>query len=131
MSGAVLPDGARALIDTPEFAVLSTANPDGSHHLCVMWVARDGDALLMATRRGRPQHRNLLADPRATVLVYSRTRPTSFVQIRGVASFPDLDAGALIGSLSHAYTGTPHDTPIEDPERVAIRIDPSHVVFRP
>ena len=56
-----LPSGARELIDAPEFAVLSTANPDGSHHLCVMWVGRDGDDLLMATRKARPQHRNLRA----------------------------------------------------------------------
>ena len=78
-----LPPEARALIDTPEFAVLSTINPDGSQHQCVMWVARDGDDLLMSTRRGRPQHRNLLADARASVLVYARARPTTYVTVSG------------------------------------------------
>jgi PPOX class probable F420-dependent enzyme len=123
-----LPPEARALIDAPEFAVLSTINPDGSQHQCVMWVGRDGDELLMSTRKRRPQHRNLLGDSRASVLLYARARPTSYVTISGNATLSEDSAGLLIDELAQAYTGRRHvAVQGDDRARVTIRIPPERV----
>lgn len=125
-----LPPAVRALIDRPEFAVLSTANADGSHHLCVMWVGRDGDELVMATKARRRQAVNLRARPQASVLLYARDRPTRYAEIRGTATVEPHGGAELIDRLARAYTGAErHDTTgsPDDAERVVIRLVPERV----
>jgi PPOX class probable F420-dependent enzyme len=125
-----LPESVRRLVDGPDVAVLSTSNPDGTHHVCVMWVGRDQDELLMVTKKHRQQYLNLVADPRATVLVYARARPTHYVEVRGHASFDDEGADALMDTLAHVYTGTDYVSP--DPTdarpRVIVRITADRVL---
>lgn len=124
---ATLPAQARELIDNPEPAVLGTLNPDGSTHLCVMWVAREGDHLLMSTRAHRRQYANLERDPRAGVLVYSRLLPRRYVDIRGRAELGGDGADKLIQRLSIAYLGTDHSPFIDYEPRSMIRIIPERV----
>jgi PPOX class probable F420-dependent enzyme len=124
---AALPAQARELIDTPEPAVLGTLNPDGSTHLCMMWVAREGDHLLMSTRAHRRQYANLERDPRASVLVYSRLLPRRYVDIRGRAELGGAGADELIRRLSLAYLGREHSTLIDYEPRAMIRVLPEHV----
>lgn len=123
----VLPAGARELIDLPEPAVLGTLNADGSAHLCMMWVGRDGDELLMSTKAHRRQYRNLLRDPRVTVLLYSRPLPRRYVQIRGRAKLGGPGADDLILELAGAYLGGEHTAWTDQDERALIRIIPEHV----
>jgi Pyridoxamine 5'-phosphate oxidase len=47
-----LPDGAKRLLDSPEFATVATLEPDGRPHLSVVWMGRDGDDILFSTIRG-------------------------------------------------------------------------------
>jgi PPOX class probable F420-dependent enzyme len=122
-----LPAGARELLDVPEPAVLGTLNADGSPHLCVMWVAREGDELLMSTKAHRRQYRNLQRDPRASVVLYSRPLPRRYVEIRGRAELGGAGAEQLILVLARAYTGHEHDGWSDQDERVLIRIIPEYV----
>lgn len=124
---ATLPAQARELIDTPEPAVLGTLNADGSMHLCVMWVAREGDHLLMSSRAHRRQYVNLERDPRASVLIYSRPLPRRYVDIRGRAQLGGDGADELIQRLSLSYLGTRHSPLIDYEPRSMIRIIPEHV----
>ncbi|XVV08672.1 TIGR03618 family F420-dependent PPOX class oxidoreductase [Actinoplanes sp. CA-131856] len=130
-SGAVRLSGAvRELIDRPEFAVLATAEPDGSSQLSVMWVGRDGDNLVMATKDGRRKVRNIRRDSRVTVLVYDRQRPTRYVEIRGRATVVGEGGAALVNELARRYTGRDHviGDPAEEADRVVLRIVPDRVV---
>ncbi len=117
------------LLERPEFAVLSTAEPDGSAHLSVMWVARDGDDLLMATKAGRRKVRNIRRDPRVTVLLHDRVRPARYAEIRGTARITDEDAYALVDELARRYTGAAHVVagPAREAGRVVLRITPSRI----
>ena len=40
-----IPEQARAILDNPEFAVVSTIEPDGQPQSSVVWFERDGDDL--------------------------------------------------------------------------------------
>jgi len=124
---ASLPPLARELADAPEPAVLGTVDPDGSAQMCVMWVERDGDHLLMSTRSHRRAYRNLERDPRASVLIYSRALPRRYVQVRGRAELGGRGADELIGRLSLAYLGIEHSPHIDYAERSLIRIIPERV----
>lgn len=136
----VLSEDVRALIAKPEFAVLSTAEPDGSAQLSVMWLGLDGDRpddpsqlrgerIVMATKGGRRKVANIRRDPRVTVLVYDRARPTRYVEIRGVAVVTSDDAIALVNELADRYTGRPHEvgTDAEEADRVVLSITPTRV----
>ncbi|GAA1611100.1 PPOX class F420-dependent oxidoreductase [Actinoplanes couchii] len=126
-----LPDEVVELLDRPEFAVLSTVQPDGSAQLSVMWAGRDGDELVMATKAGRRKVRNIERDPRVTVLVYDRARPARYAEIRGTARITGEDAHTLVDELARRYTGVPHQRGAdrEEATRVVLRITPERVLF--
>jgi PPOX class probable F420-dependent enzyme len=132
MTTVLLDERARALLDAPEFATLATVLPDGQPQLSVVWIRRDGDDLLVSTIEGRRKHRNLLADPRATVLVYPRDDPYSYLEVRGTVTMTTEGGVALIDELNDKYHGTgryPGDDGT-DHVRVVVRITPTKVVVR-
>ena len=127
---AAIPDKARQILDNPEFAVVSTIEPDGQPQSSVVWFERDGDDLLMSTVKGRRKHANLVRDPRATVLVYPKDNPYSYVELRGTVTMTDEGGRELIDRLCHAYTGGERYTYDDgtDNVRVVVRLTPEKVV---
>ncbi|WP_211275240.1 TIGR03618 family F420-dependent PPOX class oxidoreductase [Actinoplanes rectilineatus] len=127
-----LPAEVRELLDRPEFAVLSTTDPDGTIQSSVMWAGRDGEEVVMATKGGRRKVRNIARDPRVTVLVYDRRSPVRYAEIRGTAQVTGEDAHALVDELARRYTGADHvvTDPAEEADRVVLRITPTRVLFR-
>ena len=119
-----------SILDAPEFATLATLQPDGQPQLSVVWLARDGDDLLMSTVKGRQKHRNLGRDPRATVLVYPKANPYSYVEVRGTVTMTEEGGRELIDRLNLQYTGGDRYTMDDgsDNVRVVIRLTPSKVI---
>jgi PPOX class probable F420-dependent enzyme len=118
-----LTDEVRTMFDGPNFAVLSTLEPDGKPQSTVVWVQRDGDALLIALPRKRRKTANLARDPRATVVVFDPANPYRSVQVQGTATLEDDPDGALIAELSHKYVGGPYPGFAgPDPDWVTARI---------
>ena len=86
----------------------------------------------MSTTRGRRKTLNLEADPRATVLVYPRANPYSYVEIRGTATLTEEGGRALIDRLARTYLDVDR-YPMDDGTdnvRVVVRITPEKVVLR-
>ncbi|MFZ4485115.1 MAG: PPOX class F420-dependent oxidoreductase [Candidatus Nanopelagicales bacterium] len=127
---AELTPAVSLILDAPEFATLATLQPDGQPQLSVVWLARDGDDLLMSTVKGRQKHRNLERDPRATVLVYPKANPYSYVEVRGTATMTEEGGRELIDRLNLEYTGGDRYTMDDgsDNVRVVIRLTPSKVI---
>lgn len=46
-----LDEGTRRILDGKNFATVSTLNPDGVPQTSVVWVKREGDAVLFSTGR--------------------------------------------------------------------------------
>ncbi len=127
-----LPEGAKDILDSHEFATIATILPSGQPQLSVVWVERDGEELLVSTTRGRLKTRNLEADPRVSLLVYPRNNPYSYVEVRGTATLTEEGGRELIDRLARAYTGADRYTMDDgtDNVRVVVRITPDKVVFR-
>lgn len=122
--------GVRAVLDSPEFATVATLLPDGSPHLSVVWVERDGDDVLFSTVVGRRKHRNLLADRRVSLLVYPKDNPYSYVEIRGTITMTEEGGRELIDRLAGKYRGLdryPFDDGTDN-VRVVVRVTPTKVV---
>jgi len=126
---APLPPETYRLFDDVQFATIATIEPDGRPQLSVVWVARDGDDVLVSTVKGRRKFRNLESDPRATVLVFDKADPYSYVEVRGTVSLVEAGGRELIDTLCEKYRGItpyPHDSP--DAVRVVVRVTPDKVI---
>ena len=125
-----LPDPAKALFDAVEFATIATLEPDGRPQLSVVWISRDEDDLLVSTVEGRRKHRNLVADPRVTVLVFPKDAPYTYVEVRGTASMTTEGGRELIDAHAKKYQDLdryPWDDGTDN-VRVVVRVTPDKVV---
>jgi PPOX class probable F420-dependent enzyme len=121
--GIALNDEIRRLLDGPNFAVLATLNPDGGPQTSAMWLGRDGDDVLFSTVAGRRKHRNLLRDPRASVVVLDAEDPYNYVELRGRVVSMDEDVGrAFDTGLSWKYDGKDPDPDRPGAVRLILRM---------
>jgi PPOX class probable F420-dependent enzyme len=120
--GIELSEAALRLLDGRNYAVLATANPDGSPQTSVMWVGRDGSDLLFSTVEGRVKHRNMLRDPRVSVTVIDSSDPENYVELRGRVSMAP-DTGRRVDTrLSWKYDGKDPDEDRPGAVRVVVRM---------
>ncbi len=118
-----LTDEIKKLLDRPNFAHLSTLMPDGSPQSVPVWIAREGDRILIGTGEGSLKARNTRRDPRVSLSIVDMDDPYSEAQLRGRVTerrpdghFRGMDA------ISHKYTGQPF--PFRNPEgRVVLVIE--------
>jgi PPOX class probable F420-dependent enzyme len=121
--GIPLSDEIKGLLDRPNFAHLATLMPDGSPQSAPVWVAREGDRILVGTGEGSLKARNTRRDPRVSLSIADMDDPYAEAQLRGriVERRPD---GAFAGmdAISRKYTGQPF--PWRNPEgRVVLVIE--------
>ncbi|WP_188195380.1 PPOX class F420-dependent oxidoreductase [Nonomuraea sp. SYSU D8015] len=126
---AKLPEEARKLLDAPNFATVTSLNPDGGPQSTVVWVRTDGDDVIFSTAKGRRKPRNFERDPRASLLVIDPDDPYRYVEVRGHVTMTPDPEGALIEELSQKYRGQSwEDKP--GTERLIVRIRPDRVTVR-
>lgn len=123
-----LDEKTRELLDGKNFATVATLHPDGAPHTSVVWVARDGDAVVFSITGDRQKARNLAHDPRLSITVFDVANPYVAVDIRGRAELIDDPDRSLPNRLSHKYLG--QDWPAEpaDVRRLIVRVTPEKVV---
>jgi PPOX class probable F420-dependent enzyme len=103
-----LPPAARALVDRPLLAALTTLEPTGAPHTTPVWIDRDGDVLLVNTASGRVKARNAGRDPRVAICIVDPDDPMNTLAVEGtVVEITTEGADALIDALSLKYTGDP------------------------
>jgi PPOX class probable F420-dependent enzyme len=103
---AALPADHLDLLDLPVVAALATRLPDGSAQTQPVWFARDGNDLLVNTSLERRKGRNLLADPRATLLVIDPDG-ARWVEVRADVELSTHEAEAQLDELTRRYTRYP------------------------
>jgi Pyridoxamine 5'-phosphate oxidase len=81
MSLAALPCEHSALLEGPVSVVLASRNPNGSSHLCPIWLGRDELYLYVATSGGLVVDRNLRARPTVSLLVVDPADPYRWMDV--------------------------------------------------
>jgi PPOX class probable F420-dependent enzyme len=116
------------LLTQPNYAVVSTLNPNGSIHNTVVWASlEEGGRVAVNSAVGRVWPSNLQRDPHVNVLVFEAGNPYHFVEIRGVADEAD-GADEHINALAKKYIGKdeyPYRQPGE--QRIKFVIEPERV----
>jgi PPOX class probable F420-dependent enzyme len=125
----------RDLLERPLVAALSTRMPSGAAQTQPVWFELDGNDLLVNTTLERRKGRNLVADPRATVLVVDPDDSSRWIEVRGDVDLLDEGAEAHLDRLTRRYTRKQHYYgtiyPVEQrahETRVIGRIHPRHIV---
>lgn len=109
------------LLARPICGVLTTMGADGRPQSSLVWVDYDGECSLINTTLERRKGRNLVANPKCSLLVVDPDDTTRFVQIRGDAEL--IHDGALehLDALTRSYTCHPahygHIYPAEQESR--------------
>lgn len=120
-------DATRKLLDGRNFATVATLNRDGGPQTSVVWVVRDGDAVLFSTTAGRRKARNLARDPRVSLTVFDLENPYHSVDIRGVVELLEDPEKSLPRKLSQKYLGEDPPPEPEDVLRLIVRVTPQQV----
>ena len=104
---------AKALLDKPNFAHLATIMHDGAPISAPVWVARDGERVIIVTEDGSLKGKNTLREPRVAISVVDFDDPYNELQIRGrvVERRPDPQLKAY-DAMSRKYVGS--DWPYRD-----------------
>ena len=101
-----LSEQAKALVDRPVLASLTTLHADGTPHTTPVWIDRDGDDLLVNTASGRVKARNVERDPRVSVCVIDPDDGQNVLAVEGtVVEVTTRGADEHIDALSRKYTG--------------------------
>ncbi|MGZ3586674.1 MAG: PPOX class F420-dependent oxidoreductase [Candidatus Limnocylindrales bacterium] len=96
------------LLTRPICAVLTTMLPDGQPQSSLVWVDHDGECAVVNTTLERRRGRNLLANPKLSLLVVDPDDTGRFLQIRGDAELVRDGALEQLDAVTGKYTRHPH-----------------------
>jgi PPOX class probable F420-dependent enzyme len=105
----VLNDAARALLESPTLAQLTTLDPDGAPQVSAVWVGLDGDDIVSGHMRRTKKVRNVAADGRVALALQTDVVNSyglqEYMVVRGRARVEEGGAAALLQRLAHVYLG--------------------------
>jgi len=106
--GISLSDDVKKLVDPPNFAHLATLMPDGSPQSAPVWIAREGELLLICTEGTSLKGKNTQRDPRISLSIVDFRDPYTEAQIRGrvIEQRPDPQL-EYFDRMSRKYIGKP------------------------
>jgi PPOX class probable F420-dependent enzyme len=124
------------LLTRPICGVLTTMGEDGWPRSNLVWVDHDGECATVNTTLEWGKGRNLLRDPKLSLLVVDPDNTVRFIEIRGEAELVTDGALAHLDELTRRYTGHPrfygYIYPRERQERetrVICRAHPQRIVL--
>lgn len=95
------------LLTRPVTAVLTTLMPDGQPQSSLMWCDFDGQCARINTTAERRKGRNMLADPRVTLLIVDPDDTSRYIEIRGQVELTQEGAIDHLDELTRQYTDHP------------------------
>ncbi len=111
-----IPASHRDLLTRPIVGVLTTMGADGWPQSSLVWVDVDGEFAQVNTTLERQKGRNLLADPKVSLLIVDPDDTARYLQIRGEAE---------LRHRRRARAPRCPDAEVHPPPRV-LRLDLSH-----
>lgn len=95
------------LLTRPVCGVLTTMGRDGHPQCSLVWVDINDGCARFNTTLERQKGRNLLANPKVSLLVVDPDNTSRFIQIRGEVEFVTDDALDHLNTLTRKYTRHP------------------------
>lgn len=99
-----IPESHLDLLTRPICGVLTTMGDDGRPQSSLVWLDYDGECVRTNTTLERQKGRNLVANPKVSVLVVDPENTSRFIQVRGDAELVSDGALEHLDGLTRAYT---------------------------
>ena len=126
---AEIPAAYRDLLGAPTTVSFATLLPSGQPQVTPVWCDLDGEYIRINTAKGRQKHKDMLADPRVTVMALDPTNAGRYIEVRGtVTRIEEEGADAHIDKLAKDYMGAdtyPYRSPNE--QRIICYIEAQRV----
>ncbi len=104
-----IPGSHKDLLEGPVNVVLTTMMPDGQPQSTPVWCNMDGNTLLINTMRQFRKAKNILANPKVSLLAYQLKEPLRNIEVRGrVVEMTEDGALEHLNELNLLYTGLPN-----------------------
>lgn len=104
---ASIPASHLDLLTRPVHGVLTTMMPDGQPQSSLVWCDYDGECVRVNTSRERQKGKNLLANPKVSLLVVDPDDTSRFLQIRGEVEIVEQGALEHLDEITRQYTRHP------------------------
>ena len=104
---ASIPVSHLDLLTRPICGVLTTMGGDGQPQSSLVWVDMDATCVRVNTSLERRKGRNLLANPKVSLLVVDPDDAGRFIQIRGDVELVTIGALEHLDTLTRKYTRHP------------------------
>jgi PPOX class probable F420-dependent enzyme len=129
----LIPDEARALVESSALAHLVTLEPDGRPQISCVWVGMEGDDIVFASLGPRRKLDNIARDPRVALSIegdgFNQMGLKEYLIVHGTARVEEGGGPELLQRLAHTYLGADVKFPPMDdpPPGVVVHITPERL----
>ena len=118
------------IAQNPNYAALTTLFSNGSPQTQIMWIDSDDEFLYVNTEIHRKKYKNIINDPRVSVMIWKNDDPFKYVEVRGdiVDSYGGKEARDHIDKLSEKYFRKPYPFEVQT-ERIVLKIQAAKEIF--
>lgn len=100
-----VPESHLDLLTGPVHGVLTTMTADGQPHSSIVWVGFERERVLISTSLERYKARNMVTNPRVTLLVIDPADANHFLEVRGrVIDHVEDEGDVFVNSQTRLYT---------------------------
>jgi PPOX class probable F420-dependent enzyme len=103
----LIPESHLNLFTRPIHGVLTTMMPDGQPQSSLVWCDYDGEYVSINTTCERQKGKNMLANPKVSLLVVDPEDTSRYIEIRGEVEIVFENAIAHLDQVTRKYTAHP------------------------
>ena len=103
-----IPESHMDLLTRPIHGVLTTMMPDGQPQSSLVWCDEDGQCARVNTTRERQKGKNMLANPKVSLLIVDPEDTSRYIELRGAVELVEAAALDHLDQLTRQYTRHPH-----------------------
>ena len=102
-----IPQSHLDLLTRPIHGVFTTLMPDGQPQSSLVWCDFDGECARVNTSRERQKGRNMLSNPKVSLLIVDPEDTSRYIEIRGIAELNEAWALEHLDQITRQYTSHP------------------------
>lgn len=102
-----IPEDHMDLLTKRIHAVLTTLMPNGHPQSSLVWCDFDGECVCVNTSRERQKGKNMMVNPKVSLLIVDPENTGRFLQIRGDAELVEEGALEHLDEITRKYTSHP------------------------
>ena len=124
------PESHQDLLAAP-FGQLATVGRDGYPQITIVWFVFDEGEIKISLNATRVKTKNLMRDPKLSLLIADPENPFRYLAIRADAEISPDTGGALVAKVNAKYNANVLDNDNPGEERLTVTLKPVRVYAWP